>query len=51
MIRKAFRLNDFGSIGISIPAKLARDIGLTKEDNVSIILVGQTLHITKVKID
>lgn len=48
MIRKAFCTNNAGTIAITIPATLAREMELTKEDNVNIVLVGKTLHITKV---
>lgn len=51
MIRKCFSNNSAGTILISIPAAYTREMGLTKEDNVNVTLAGNTLHITKVKLD
>ena len=48
MIRKAMKLNDFGTVGISVPAQFSREMELTLQDSVNIVLVGKTLHITKV---
>jgi hypothetical protein len=47
MIRKIFQ-NGGGTYLVSIPLDYVREMGLTKEDNVNIERVGNTLHVTKV---
>jgi antitoxin component of MazEF toxin-antitoxin module len=51
VIRKAFQLNDYGSIGISIPADLSKEVGLNIGDYVNIVKVGNCIHVTKVVIE
>ena len=51
VIRKVMKFNKFGTIGISIPAEFTREMGLTVEDNANITLVGNTIHVTKVRLD
>lgn len=50
MLKKVLKLNNDGSIGIGIPAKMARELGLTCDDYVNIERVGNSLHVTKVEI-
>ena len=50
MLKKVLKLNNDGSIGIGIPAKMARELGLTCNDNVNIEKVGNCIHINKVVI-
>lgn len=51
MLKKVLKLNRDGSIGIGVPAKLARELALTSDSCVNIEKVGNSLHITKIKID
>ncbi|MGB9940273.1 hypothetical protein [Methanosarcina sp.] len=48
MIRKVYSNNSAGTLIISVPAKFTKEMGLTKEDNVNIELVGKALHVSKV---
>ena len=50
-IRKVYTNNSAGTLLISIPIDYARTMGLTKEDNVNITLVGSTLYVTKVHLE
>lgn len=50
-IRKVFCNNVGGTLLVSIPVTYAREMGLTKEDNVNITLSGKTLHVTKVMLN
>ena len=47
-IRKVFCNNSGGTLLISIPRDCAKEMGLTRDDNVNIKLAGTTLHVTKV---
>ncbi len=49
--KKLSRLNAQGTTGVSLPHKLVKKLGWTSEDFVEIKIVGNTLHITKVKIE
>lgn len=51
MLRKAIKLNNFGTVGVSIPAEYARYIDLTTDSYVNGEKVGNCIHITKVKIE
>jgi antitoxin component of MazEF toxin-antitoxin module len=51
MLKKIIKLNNDGSIGVGIPAKVARELGITNEDYVNMERVGNCLHITKVHIE
>lgn len=51
MLKKVLKLNNSGSIGIGVPAALAREIGLTCDDCVNIEKVGNSLHVTKIRIE
>lgn len=49
--KKLSKLNNDGTIGISLPKKLAEKLGWTSEDFVTISVTGTTLHIVKVKVE
>jgi hypothetical protein len=51
MIKKVLKLNKGCSVGVGIPSALARELGWTKDDYVSLVKCGNCLHITKVVID
>ncbi len=51
MLKTVLKLNRDGSIGIGVPAKLAHELDLNCESCVNIEKVGNSLHITKIKID
>jgi hypothetical protein len=51
MLKKVLKLNKEGSIGIGVPVKLARELDLDSNSCVNIERVGNSLHITKIKIE
>jgi antitoxin component of MazEF toxin-antitoxin module len=51
MLKKIIKLNNDGSIAVSIPAKIARELCITSSDYVRLEKVNQSILITKVKIE
>lgn len=49
--KKLLKLNKEGSIGISLPKKLAAKLNWTSEDFVNITIVNNTIHVCKVKME
>ncbi len=51
VIKKVSKLNADGTLGISLPHKLVEKLNWTSESFVNISIIGDTLHIVKVKIE
>jgi antitoxin component of MazEF toxin-antitoxin module len=50
-LKKVLKLNAEGSLAVGIPKKFVSEMQLTENDALSVVLVGHTLHITKIKIE
>lgn len=51
LLKKVLKLNAEGSLAVGIPKKFVSEMQLTENDALSVVLVGHTLHITKIKIE
>lgn len=51
LTKKLLKLNSDGSVGIGLPIQLARSLEWTADDFINITRTGNTLHITKVRIE
>lgn len=49
--KKLHKLNKEGTVGISLPKKLAEKLEWSCDDFVTITRVGNTIHVVKVKIE
>ncbi|HWQ49884.1 MAG TPA: hypothetical protein VN414_13275 [Methanosarcina sp.] len=50
-VKKITKLNAGGTLGLTIPIAICKQMELTADDFVNISVVRNTLHITKVKIE
>ncbi|WP_164888428.1 AbrB/MazE/SpoVT family DNA-binding domain-containing protein [Methanosarcina sp. MSH10X1] len=50
-ILSVFKINKHGSLAVIIPAKEARELGITEKSTLTFTRVGNSLHYTKVVIE
>lgn len=50
-VMSVFKINTHGSLGVIIPAKEARELGITEKSTLAFSQVGNSIHYTKVQID
>lgn len=49
--KKLSKLNAEGTVGISLPRNLARKLGWDFNDFVNITIVGNAIHVVKVRVE